>query len=493
MLRGSKSSLTTMSRLSYNLTRKGQLNLPGSTYASKKATEELLKKDAETHHCFFRSAGLHNHLSHHLLAAYDLGASAGQLQKIYDDEARTQRPIFLEEKDKDIVVSVDNWIQYLGNQSAYGAFVKFFSGEVQNLGASGAVERYIFSEDANKEPAEMLIRLVSGAVHPFILLGYGAEFGDDTLIATGLSQAAMHSPQLIRSIYPIDTSPPSQSLTLLELLHQVYESEVLTPPLPYDPDALINARYRNALSNGGAEEIKRLCSQYHISDSPSEADLASKIQEIMWVSTLLMASTGKKGRKPRLDFFLMHLVNSSIFLRPLCNMLKEPAHKAALLRTYIPLIVVITLSRGRPRINPELLMTFTAAPRPPIASTAFPKPSDTVVGNPLDDADYNPWPVMIEAVQYHQDSHVPKALRTLIYAAQHYGDTPPGGAIGSLQAGSDGEERETHIGSSKMDGTIFVRAAGMVMENLGWVRYGQKEGEWDRSALGWDAAWEGGD
>jgi hypothetical protein len=54
----------TSRRLSYHLGRKGQLNFPGITSASKQIAEELLLKDAEEHHCFFRSAGLHNHLSH---------------------------------------------------------------------------------------------------------------------------------------------------------------------------------------------------------------------------------------------------------------------------------------------------------------------------------------------------------------------------------------------------------------------------------------------
>ena len=51
-----------------------------------------------------------------LLAVYDLGASAGQLQKIYADEAISQRPIVLEPKDESILVSKDNWTQYLENQ-----------------------------------------------------------------------------------------------------------------------------------------------------------------------------------------------------------------------------------------------------------------------------------------------------------------------------------------------------------------------------------------
>ena len=279
----------------------------------------------------------------------------------------------------------------------------------------------------------------------------------------------------------------SQSITLLELLAQVYESKILHPPMPYDPDALLSLRTRLALANGGAEEIHRICSQYGVFGDFKEADLASKVEECIWVSTLLMASTGREGRKPRLDFFLMHLVTSSLFLSPFFAVLEKPAHKAALLNAYIPTLVLITLTRGRPRINPELLMSYTDIPRPPVPVGKSPEPDSRSIGNPENDTDYNPWPAIIEAVQYHHDSHVPKTLRTLIFASQKYGDKPPGGAIGAFHRDSGAE---THNGTGKMDGTIFVRAAGMVMDTLG---YGQKEGSWDRSALGWDAAWDSGD
>ena len=257
--------------------------------------------------------------------------------------------------------------------------------------------------------------------------------------------------------------------------------------MPYDPDALLRVRAKLALDNGGAEEIHRICSQYGLFGDFKETDLASKVEECIWASTLLLASTGREGRKPRLDFFLMHLVTSSVFLQPLCALLEKPAYKAALLNAYIPVFVLITLSRGRPRINPKLLMSYTDIPRPPGSSSNVPETNNGSLGNPQNDADYNPWPAMIEAVQYHPDSHVPKTLRTLILASQRYGDKAPGEAIGAFHRDSGGE---THVGTGELDGTIFTRAAGLVMETLGWVSYGQKAGEWDRSALGWDAAWD---
>ena len=53
------------------------------------------------------------------MAAYDMGATPHHLQKIYDAEAAFQRPIILEERDKNIVITKDNWVQYFGNQRHY--------------------------------------------------------------------------------------------------------------------------------------------------------------------------------------------------------------------------------------------------------------------------------------------------------------------------------------------------------------------------------------
>ncbi|PPQ89262.1 hypothetical protein CVT25_001346 [Psilocybe cyanescens] len=467
-----------MSHLSYKLSKKGQLNLPGITFASKRTVEDLLLKDAEVHHCFFNSAGFHNHLSHHLLAAYDLGASSGHLKKMYDDEAKYQRPIISQDKDKDIVVDDQNWVQYLGNSSAYSAFVKFFSNKVQVLGVTGTLEKYVFEDDANENGILMLNRVAQ----------YGAEFGNDTLVVTGLAQAAVHR---AGTVLTGKTSTPSQSVTLFELLREVYDSEALKPALPYDPNAFINARLQRVVENGGAEEIRRICARYHISDDITDIELAKKTEEVIWVSTLLTFGTGRKGRKPRLDFFLMHILNSSLFLRPFFAVLRKPEHKAELLRVYIGVLVLTMLSRGRPRIDPEYLMSFTDVPRPPLDKGVFRSPIKSALGSPGDDGDYDPWPALIEGVQYHPDAHVLKALRTLVYGAQHFGITPPGEVIGAFRSQSqDGTKEETHVGIGKVDGTIFVRAAGVLMDTLGWVGYGQEEGQWDRSALGWDAAWE---
>ncbi|KAH9936261.1 uncharacterized protein B0H18DRAFT_1113678 [Fomitopsis serialis] len=129
-------------------------------------------------------------------------------------------------------------------------------------------------------------------------------------------------------------------------------------------------------------------------------------------------------------------------------------------------------------------MSYTATPRPPSQDNG-PSPHSTAIGDSRDPAVVNPWPQIIASVLHAPDPHTLKAIRSLHYAAQHYGTTPPGGAIGAF----DADGRETHEAMAKLDGTIFVRAAGVVMDTLGWVTHGQPAGKWDFSAHGWDEAW----
>ncbi|KAI0075061.1 hypothetical protein K474DRAFT_1647047 [Panus rudis PR-1116 ss-1] len=485
--------------------RQGILNFPGATPESKAAAERLLEEDRQQHHSLYR-AGFHNHLSHHILAAYDLGAPAKLLQTIYDEEKKALRPIRPDGSDttKAEPINRENWTQYLGPQhdQQYADYLAFFSDEIANIGVGQVLERYLFSPAANGNGTHMLLRFVSGAVHPLIQTGYAVEFGSDAMVAQALAQAAMHdvfAPELYDLKDLSDQSgekeasadpthrQPSRGKSLLSILREAYDSDILHPVMPYDPNALLSKRQRDALQGGRPEEIKRLASLWKVDVSKGQQELDDKVEELFWVTTLLLAGTSKVGRTPRLDFFLMHLLNATLFVPSLLNAIPSLESKALLLRALIPVILNYLILRGRPRINPDVLMSYTAVPRPP-ASQGLPQPDTSALGDLRDDEAYNPWPVIIESVLYAPDAHTVKAIRALYYAAQRYGTTPSGGALGAFQTTG----KETHEGIRNVDGTIFVRAAGAVMDVLGWVSYGQKEGSWDRSGLGWDDAWKTG-
>ncbi|THH03501.1 hypothetical protein EW145_g6208 [Phellinidium pouzarii] len=294
-----------------------------------------------------------------------------------------------------------------------------------------------------------------------------------------LAETAVTKP-IPSSLYDDSVEAPTNGLSLLSIMRKMYDSETLKPIMPYQPDALLSTRMKEALTDARAEEICKLAAQWHVNASLSPSELDTRVEEVFWLATLLMAATGKPGRKPRLDFFLMHIVTSALFIPSLVRALPDPSHRTCLLRVTVPIILLIVLVRGRPRIDCALVMSYTAVPRPPRAAA-------TSKDEPV--ADTNPWLAIVDDSIHAQDAHIVKTIRTLFYAAQRYGETLPGGVPGAY----DAEGNEALKGAGALDGTLFIRVAGVVMDTLGWVTHGQKEGNWDRSALGWDAAWDAPD
>lgn len=278
---------------------------------------------------------------------------------------------------------------------------------------------------------------------------------------------------------------PFRGKALLAILREAYQSKAMEPVMPYDPDAPLRVRIEDALKTPGRiDAIKRLAAQWQVDTSRGQAALDEKVEELLWATTLLLAGTGKPGRPPRLDFFLMHMLNMSLFLPSLLRAIPTQESKAALLHAIAPVILMYLTIRGRPRIDPPLLMSYTATLRSP-GSDKEQSPHETAIGDCRDATMVNPWPGIVATVLHAPDPHTLKAIRSLYFAAQQYGITPPGGAIGAF----DAEGNEMHEGMAKADGTIFVRAAGVVMDTLGWVTHGQPAGKWDFGAHGWDEAW----
>lgn len=74
---------------------------------------------------------------------------------------------------------------------------------------------------------------------------------------------------------------------------------------------------------------------------------------------------------------------------------------------------------------------------------------------------------------------MPKSIRALLYYSQKYGATQAGTVPGASKI----------PGGETLDGSLFVRVAGRIMDVTGWVAAGERERRWDRSGLGWDEVW----
>ncbi|KAJ6549818.1 hypothetical protein B0H19DRAFT_1378617 [Mycena capillaripes] len=423
-----------------------------------------------------------------LVAVYDMGAPPALLKQIYEELAPTLRPIDRQGQD----ITETNWTKRLGERNAYGSYLVFFTDQITKNGVPETMRKYVMAPEANANETFMLARFFGGALHPILQVGFGVEFGQDLMVAQGLALAAVTESDFALFTVDLPSGLPeiaktSRGVTLLGLLSEVYDSSILEP-LPYDPQAPFGVCVKKlSESPARATEIKRIYAKWSIdttlTGAAAEQEFADKVEESFWQAALLLAATGKANRELRLDFFVMHILTTALCLPRLLQVLPDPVHKAQLLQAYARTSAAIVLIGGRPRIDIPLLMSYTEFPHPPAHA---PPGGPDALGDLRSNGETNPWLAIVQNALHHKEEHVPKVVRALYYAALRYGGKGPGEAIGAR----DEKGEETHVGADAMDGTVFVRAAGVVSSVLGWVAYGDKQGDWvRRGGLGWDAAW----
>ncbi|GAA5848834.1 hypothetical protein JCM8547_006362 [Rhodosporidiobolus lusitaniae] len=283
---------------------------------------------------------------------------------------------------------------------------------------------------------------------------------------------------------------------------------------------------------------------------PSWREIVEKYEELCWMATVVYAAGTRPGyKKTKLDFFIMHGLTSVLFLPPLLQAL-SPHLRPYLLVSHFRVCVAYWVSRGRPPLYvADTLMAASSRPVPPSPSSSSytstavhralseavekqqkedgaasshssraPSPSsgstpaqdvsnDGYVDSPLTpkaagvalpfsaskpdgegfrdvedvvDAGTNPWMRVLDSAVDHDDEHVTKVVRSLYFAATHFGASPKGMYQSSLP------------GTNEMDGSIFIRAAGLTLDSVGWRHEGNEGnvGTWDRSGLGWPETWK---
>lgn len=169
----------------------------------------------------------------------------------------------------------------------------------------------------------------------------------------------------------------------------------------------------------------------------------------------------------------MHLVTSSIFLASYVPYLK-PSSLEHLLRGYLLVSLGWWISRGRPALKiAEFYASTTSYPSP---SGVLPSPHKDALQltDPTKVITPNPWLSIIQTSIVHPDDHLPKLQRALAHYASLYGTREAG------QSDFVGTELE---GAEKLDGSLFIRVAGLTAERLGRVREGQEAGHWDRNGF----------
>ncbi|EJF59777.1 hypothetical protein DICSQDRAFT_108392 [Dichomitus squalens LYAD-421 SS1] len=492
---------------------KAPVRLAGFSHKSGEALAKVLQDNHIKWHAFFNDLGFHNHASHHLVAIYALGANSTLVEAAYQTHVEYMRPAF----ESPEPVNATNVWKHLGKREFYNSYLEFFRDLLLKRDVTAVLEEYIFSAKANiggsdtEGQPRMLNRFFAALVHPMIHTGNGLEIGMLGLVAEGLAQAATHGDDGDRLIPPSlfesqSTSAPSAVARLTALLPSL--------TLSADPSAngkapvggkkagihaftalariLADPRFAPAALGlpipQGQSHIDRV--QTHVGealidivaewaaelegDDVSAAVIAKKIEEVAWLNALIYGVGGWGGRQRsqnkefNADFFSMHLVTSSIFLPSLVAYL-SPRSATILLRGYFTFSLAWYIGRGRPAIPVRAFYEGTTDKLVPPGEPQV-APADTTLTP--EDVSPNPWLPIIQSTLVHPSEHLCKLQRALLHNATVYG------------ARGAGEFAGTELeGAELLDGTLFIRAAGLTANAIGWLKEGQKAREWDRSGF----------
>ncbi|KAG8215387.1 hypothetical protein J3R82DRAFT_8988 [Butyriboletus roseoflavus] len=458
--------------------------LPGANLESLAALRDVLKDNHQRYHIYFNHLHFHNHITHRILAIYALGGSAAIIRDYYKRDGEIQRPAF----EAPEPITEENFVDHLGDENFYQGYVSFFSKQISEKGAASTLEEFVFSEkynfqkgrDANTQP-EMLARFFGGFLHPLIHIGYGVEFGLKGMLVEGLAMTAVHDadvkgshlPLLFSTVgtdsvdhitnhlssfaldAPASTNTPIVSKTggvhAFDIVARILKDDKLNRRAPAD----YAERFKELLVEY-SPTIREHAEQWTV-DLNQPGEVGRKIEELVWLSSLVYGPGGLTPNGHRSDFFLMHLVTSSLFLPSLIAYL-SPRSQVLLLRGYLYTVLTLWVMRGRPALNIKSFMTTTSV-EPEVPTTAAPGTPFTTETTPTP----NPFLPVLQSAIAHPIDHLIKIQRAFAHFDTLYGTRPAG-----YFKGTELEDAEL------LDGTLFLRAALLTADYTGWVREGKE-------------------
>ncbi|KAG5649981.1 hypothetical protein H0H81_001205 [Sphagnurus paluster] len=312
--------------------------------------------------------------------------------------------------------------------------------------------------------------------------GYGCEFGLPGMVVEALASAAVHEAStsvllpesLWTSQVPTNESltlgtkpstPPVKNVHAFTIVARILRDQELGKIEEKDPIGT----FTTLLQRHGEYLNKYLVQWTYDRSDPREPE--RKIEEIVWTNTIIFGIGGwSKGKRFNSDFLSMHLVTSSLFLSSITANLK-PESQELLLRGYFGLSVAWWLGRGRPGLDiagffsEDTSYLTPDGPFPTPHANSLPSATSPKATTP------NPWLPIIQTSIVTPDDHTPKLYRALAHYGSLYGSRAPG------QLDFAGTELPF---AEKLDGSLFIRVAGLASERLFRKDLDVKTGIWER-------------
>ncbi|RAL01929.1 questin oxidase family protein [Aspergillus ibericus CBS 121593] len=407
---------------------------------SARVASEVLQDDMQSHHVFFNQMGFHNHIPHHILSIWALGASPEQIQAAYDSNKTYQRRALpVDEKVVQGLTDAGTFLGYLGKEKHYSNYLAFFQQQIEAKGVEPVLHEYLFS---GTEVAErMLVMLFGGLIHPFIHFGFGIEFNQPALVAEGLAQTAVHD-QWTGPLFfwPVEKAaggvgkPGKKSM--LQILEEIHADEKLARSARWED----SGRMQNGVLKRAADEMIKYAAQFTVSEEQIEEKTAEVINTVAYFAS----AAQRPDKQIKFDFFYLHGVTSSIFLSKIITLpFLDARAKARLLEWTGRLDLMLYVAYGTAELRLDEITNYPAT-----------KSWETIFA--------------YSRAQASDDGHLPKLVRAL---------------KNGEQACRPFEDRAEELGL-KITGDMWLKIANMVMDSTS----GQSS-LWVRGA-GFDEAWK---
>ncbi|KAI9847964.1 MAG: hypothetical protein M1837_001481 [Sclerophora amabilis] len=383
--------MATSSKVVLTPSIRSEYAVPNLTKESAERASQLLQENHERHDLIFRDSGVHNHIVHHILTSFALGADPNTLQKHYDNNASYQRaPPAVDDQVVQDFQNPAKFLESLSTKSYCRNYLVFFEKELEEKGYEKVLKEYVFKGDERANV--MFARLYSGFLHPMIHLGFGVEFGQPTIIAEALALACIHPAWQDPFLFAAEetaTRDQYPSECLVRILDNIRADKKLSTAAHWDDDNKI----RDGIILRAKQEMVQYASQWRVDPEKLEEATAEMINAAIYFT----AGAQRPPKQVKFDFYYMHSVNCSIFFS---SFLKQPwistANKVKLLEWKGRLDLCLYASRRSPTLLLDEITNYV--PKHPQASD---------------------WDAIIERAKvFGDDGHACKFVRALAHAEQ---------------------------------------------------------------------------
>lgn len=142
------------------------------------------------------------------------------------------------------------------------------------------------------------------------------------------------------------------------------------------------------------------------------------------------------------------------------------------------------VSRAKPRLDIGAFFKSSTATAYPLPIHKLPTPhKDALLGKDKIQARIpDPWLPLVQTSIVHPDSHLPKAIRSLASLGSKFGTTKAG-TYGSPEVSAEDAIKTELPGAEYLDGTLFIRVAGLTSARMGRVGQGEAAFRWDHDGF----------